>query len=312
MPLADGPAIASTFDPAAVEASARAIEQKKIGYAEFLRQIMRAGCARYSVFILGGKAMQFRAQRRVLHGALPGPHQLIRPASGSSKRGVMGMAVPIRAVITFALSNYPLTYLTLGLLFAIVAIVRARRPIGPSGIVERLIAWHVFWSIGVGYLYNFVMHGFFGKMSAAFIGWADSPFQFEVATASLGFATVGFLAGIPEASTYVSQRLSGLACSRSERRSAMSIKWQPSIISRRATPASFSIWISLFRHSGHCCYGSSIATAIPMPGRYRHSPRPDARGEAFGPPMPPAPFRWFPTIRLSGRPSARRVYRFTA
>ena len=104
------------------------------------------------------------------------------------------MAVPIRAVITFALSNYPLTYLTLGLLFAIVAIVRARRPIGPSGIVERLIAWHVFWSIGVGYLYNFVMHGFFGKMSAAFIGWADSPFQFEVATASLGFATVGFLA----------------------------------------------------------------------------------------------------------------------
>ena len=53
MPLADGPAIASTFDPAAVEASVRAIQQKKIGYAEFLRQIMRAGCARYSVFILG-------------------------------------------------------------------------------------------------------------------------------------------------------------------------------------------------------------------------------------------------------------------
>lgn len=31
-------------------------------------------------------------------------------------------------------------------------------------------------------------------MSATFIGWADSPFQFEVATASLGFAVVGFLA----------------------------------------------------------------------------------------------------------------------
>jgi uncharacterized protein YbcV (DUF1398 family) len=59
MPLADGPAIASTFDPAAVEASVRAIQQKKIGYAEFLRQIMRAGCARYSVFILGRKAMYF-------------------------------------------------------------------------------------------------------------------------------------------------------------------------------------------------------------------------------------------------------------
>jgi hypothetical protein len=104
------------------------------------------------------------------------------------------MAAPIRAIVTFALSNYSLTFLTLGLLFGIVAIVRAPRPIGSSGIVERRIAWHVFWSIGIGYLYNFVMHGLFGKMSAAFIGWADSPFQFEVATASLGFAVVGFLA----------------------------------------------------------------------------------------------------------------------
>lgn len=43
-------------------------------------------------------------------------------------------------------------------------------------------------------LYNFVMHVFFGQMSAAFIGWADSSFQFKVGTASLGFAAVGFLA----------------------------------------------------------------------------------------------------------------------
>jgi hypothetical protein len=38
------------------------------------------------------------------------------------------------------------------------------------------------------------MHVFFGKLSAGFIGWADSPFQFEVGTASLGFAAVGLLA----------------------------------------------------------------------------------------------------------------------
>jgi hypothetical protein len=37
-------------------------------------------------------------------------------------------------------------------------------------------------------------HVFFGRETAAFIGWADSPFQFEVGTASLGFAVVGFLA----------------------------------------------------------------------------------------------------------------------
>jgi hypothetical protein len=41
---------------------------------------------------------------------------------------------------------------------------------------------------------NFVFHVFFGQMAAAFIGWADSPFQFEVGTASLGFSIAGFIA----------------------------------------------------------------------------------------------------------------------
>jgi hypothetical protein len=61
-------------------------------------------------------------------------------------------------------------------------------------IVEKLLAWYVFFSIGIDNLYNFVMHVFFGEMSARFIGWADSPFQLEVGTASLGFAVVGLLA----------------------------------------------------------------------------------------------------------------------
>ena len=95
------------------------------------------------------------------------------------------MAGVIKAAIVFALSNYSLTFLVVGLLFSIFAIARARNPLGQAVVVEKLLAWHVFWAIGVGYLYNFVMHAFFGQMSAAFIGWADSPFQFEVAMASL-------------------------------------------------------------------------------------------------------------------------------
>jgi hypothetical protein len=106
----------------------------------------------------------------------------------------MSMAGAIKAAIAFTVSNYSLTFLVIGLLFSIVAIARAGKPVGQPVIIEKLLAWHVFWAIGMGYLYNFVMHGFFGQMSAAFIGWADSPFQFEVATASLGFAAVGFLA----------------------------------------------------------------------------------------------------------------------
>jgi hypothetical protein len=104
------------------------------------------------------------------------------------------MADLIRAIITFALSNFTLTFLLIGLLAALIAIARAERPAGPAVVVEKLLAWHVFFAIGAAYLYNAIMHIFFGEMSAAFIGWADSPFQFEVGTASLGFAVVGFLA----------------------------------------------------------------------------------------------------------------------
>jgi uncharacterized protein YbcV (DUF1398 family) len=59
IPLTDGPDISGRFDEAAVSASVKAIQQKRIGYAEFLRQIMAAGCARYSVFFDGRKAMYF-------------------------------------------------------------------------------------------------------------------------------------------------------------------------------------------------------------------------------------------------------------
>jgi hypothetical protein len=82
----------------------------------------------------------------------------------------------------------------LGLAVALAAIARAPKPLSPRAALDRLLAWFVFFNVGVSYVYNFVMHSFFGAMTAQFIGWADSPFQFEVATASLGFAAVGFLA----------------------------------------------------------------------------------------------------------------------
>ena len=104
------------------------------------------------------------------------------------------MADIIRATITFILANYSLTFLIIGLLASLIAIARTPMPAGAAVIVEKLLCWFVFFNVGVGYLYNFIMHGFFGRMSATFIGWADSPFQFEVATASLGFAVVGFIA----------------------------------------------------------------------------------------------------------------------
>lgn len=104
------------------------------------------------------------------------------------------MAGVIADTIRIVLTNFTLTFFVLGLLAAAVSIARAGRPRTAALVIDKLLAWHVLFSIGLSNLYNFVMHAFFGEMTARFIGWADSPFQFEVAVASLGFAAVGFLA----------------------------------------------------------------------------------------------------------------------
>jgi uncharacterized protein YbcV (DUF1398 family) len=59
VPLTPSPAVAAKFDGASVAASVDAIQQGKVGYAEFLRRIMTAGCASYRVFIDGRKVMYF-------------------------------------------------------------------------------------------------------------------------------------------------------------------------------------------------------------------------------------------------------------
>jgi hypothetical protein len=100
----------------------------------------------------------------------------------------------IGSFIAFVLGNFTLTFFVIGLALSAVAITRAPKPRGATVVIEKLLSWFVFWTIGVLYLYNAIFHMFFGEMAAAFIGWADSPFQFEVGTASLGFSAVGFLA----------------------------------------------------------------------------------------------------------------------
>jgi hypothetical protein len=97
-------------------------------------------------------------------------------------------------IIAFALSNFTLTFFVLGLVASAIALWCARPPRTFAVIVEALFAYFLLFSIGVSFLYNFVMHVFYGEIAARFIGWADSPFQAEVGFASLGFAVVGLLA----------------------------------------------------------------------------------------------------------------------
>ncbi len=100
------------------------------------------------------------------------------------------MDVLIQAV----LANMTVTLLVLGALAAGIVLALGSGPVTQARVAEELLAYFVLFSIGFSYLYNFVVHAFFGEMVAHFIGWANSPFQLEVAFASLGFAAVGFFA----------------------------------------------------------------------------------------------------------------------
>lgn len=58
---------------------------------------------------------------------------------------------------------------------------------------EIIYRWFVLLPVGFGLIYSFIMHAFYPAYTAALIGWPDSPFQTEVATASLGIGLIAIL-----------------------------------------------------------------------------------------------------------------------
>lgn len=100
----------------------------------------------------------------------------------------------MHGLLAYLLHNFTLTFLVLGLLVSCFWIFSASGTINRQGVVEALIRWFIFFSIGVSYLYNGIVHTVFAEYAAKFIGWANSPFQLEVGFASFGFAAIGFIA----------------------------------------------------------------------------------------------------------------------
>ena len=95
--------------------------------------------------------------------------------------------------IGWAFENCSLVMLVLAIILAIFdRIINAFRQHRLSS-SEILFRWIVLLSIGVTGLYSFAMHAFFPDLTAAAIGWSNSPFQYEVAVANLGFGLIGVL-----------------------------------------------------------------------------------------------------------------------
>lgn len=59
---------------------------------------------------------------------------------------------------------------------------------------ENALRLMFFWYVGLSFTYSGLMHIVFGPMVAISIGWAQSPFQFEVGLANLSIAALGFMA----------------------------------------------------------------------------------------------------------------------
>jgi len=99
----------------------------------------------------------------------------------------------IAAVLSALIGNYMTTCFVVGLIVGGVHILRYRRHRSASMVTGMLLNTYVFWAIGVAQVINFVMHSVFGDHAAKTIGWAQSPFQLELAFTSLGVGVMAFI-----------------------------------------------------------------------------------------------------------------------
>jgi hypothetical protein len=91
--------------------------------------------------------------------------------------------------IKWALSNFGLFML----MIALIAMSVHRMTNNKAAFYESLYRWVALLPVGFNAIYAFIMHAFFPSISAATIGWQDSPFQFEVAIANLAIGVIAIL-----------------------------------------------------------------------------------------------------------------------
>lgn len=88
----------------------------------------------------------------------------------------------------------PILLWVAALAFAGVAIAREPGQIRREFVIDRLLRYIFLLPLGVMGLWGFLGHVFFPAQSAAAIGWADSPFQYEVGVANLGLGLASIYA----------------------------------------------------------------------------------------------------------------------
>lgn len=93
-------------------------------------------------------------------------------------------------IIRFAISHLTVIALALAITFAVIKYIS--RP--EFLFSQELHYWLLLLPVGLCGIVNFVLHAFFPKFAASYIGWEVSPFQFEVACTNLAMGLVGLFA----------------------------------------------------------------------------------------------------------------------
>lgn len=96
-------------------------------------------------------------------------------------------------IIAALIGNYMTTCFVIGLVVGVARAFRCHGPDRAAAASGLLLNSFVFWAVGVAQAVNFIMHSVFGGLAAKSIGWAQSPFQLELAFSSLGVAVMAFL-----------------------------------------------------------------------------------------------------------------------
>jgi hypothetical protein len=91
-------------------------------------------------------------------------------------------------------SLVPILLVVAALACAGLAVWQGPRPVTRDFVIDRLLRYLFVFPLGLQGLWAFVGHVFFPAQSAAAIGWADSPFQFEVGMANLGLGLASLYA----------------------------------------------------------------------------------------------------------------------
>jgi hypothetical protein len=101
----------------------------------------------------------------------------------------------IAHIIAALIGNYMTTLFVIGLIVAAIRVIAHRGIRTRQFVAGAFLNSYVIWAIGAGQTVNFIMHSVFGDFAAKSIGWAQSPFQLELAVYSLGVGVAAFILG---------------------------------------------------------------------------------------------------------------------